>query len=77
MVVTEPRALRSGCQEWPTVNDQPANHERYAIILLENIKTVILIIQSLFNSEKEAGPQRTLNALTISAKNFIKKITKL
>jgi len=35
------------------------------------------MIQSLFNNEKEAGPQRTLNALTINAKNFIKKTTKL
>jgi len=76
-MVAEPRVLRNKCQEWPTVNDQPANHERYVIILLENIKTVIFIIQSLFNNEKKAGPQRTLNALIASAKNFIKKITKL
>jgi len=74
MVVAEPRVLRNKCQEWPTVNDQLTNHERYAIILFENIKTVIFIIQSFFNNEKEVGPQRTLNALTTNAKNFIKKI---
>jgi len=75
-MVAKPRVLRNKCQKWPTVNNQPANHERYVIILLENIKVVILIIQSLFNNEKEAGPQRTLNALIINAKNFIKKIIK-
>jgi len=75
-MVAEPRVLRNKCQEWLTVSDQPANHERYAIILFENIKAVIFIIQSLFNNEKEAEPQRTLNALTINAKNFIKKTIK-
>jgi len=76
-MVAEPRVLRNKYQKWPTVNDQPADHERYAIILFKNIKTVTLIIQSLFNNEKKARPQRTLNALTTNAKNFIKKTTKL
>jgi len=44
IIIAEPRALRNKCQEWPTVNDQPTNHERYAVILFENIKIIIFII---------------------------------